>query len=74
MTNVLVVGIGLSVLLLSANPTVARLGLLIVLSMAASGYTAIVAFSGRLLVDRERQRRAAQAATAPALSLLNEES
>jgi predicted RND superfamily exporter protein len=60
MTNVLVVGIGLSVLLLSANPTVARLGLLIVLSMAASGYTAIVAFSGRLLVDRERQRRAAR--------------
>jgi hypothetical protein len=76
MTNVLVVGIGLSVLLLSANPTVARLGLLIVLSMAASGYTAIVAFSGRLLVDRERARRAQpaiQPAPAP-LGLLNEES
>jgi hypothetical protein len=78
MTNVLVVGIGLSVFLLSANPTVARLGLLIVLSMAASGYTAIVTFSGKLLVDRERRRRlhpeAALPAAAPALGLLNEES
>jgi hypothetical protein len=73
MTNVLVVGIGLSVFLLSANPTVARLGLLIVLSMVASGYTAIVTFSGRLLVDRERQRRA-QAPSAPPLGLVNEES
>jgi predicted RND superfamily exporter protein len=73
MTNVLVVGIGLSVLLLSANPTVARLGLLIVLSMAASGYTAIVAFSGRLLAEGSRQRPPDRAAASPAV-LLNEES
>ncbi len=73
MTNVLVVGIGLSVLLLSANPTVARLGLLIVLSMAASGYTAIVAFSGRLLAEGSRKRTPDRAAAAPA-ALLNEES
>lgn len=45
LANVLVVGAGLSILMLSANPTVARLGFLIVLSMAASGYTAIVVFS-----------------------------
>jgi predicted RND superfamily exporter protein len=73
MTNVFVVGIGLSVLLLSANPTVARLGLLVVLSMAASGYTAIVTFSGRLLTDRARRRTAQPAAAQPA-GLLNEES
>ncbi len=73
MTNVFVVGIGLSVLLLSANPTVARLGLLVVLSMAASGYTAIVTFSGRLLTDRAR-RRAAHPTAAPPPGLLNEES
>ncbi|HEX6904141.1 MAG TPA: MMPL family transporter [Thermoanaerobaculia bacterium] len=46
LANVLVVGAGLSLLMLSANPTIARLGLLIVLSMAASGYTAIVVFRG----------------------------
>lgn len=51
-TNVVVVGIGLSVLMLSANPTIARLGLLIVLSMAASGYTSIAAFSREILADR----------------------
>ena len=45
LANVLVVGAGLSILMLSANPTIARLGLLIVLSMAASGYTAIVVFA-----------------------------
>lgn len=44
LANVFVVGTGLSILMLSANPTVARLGLLIVLSMAASSYTAIVVF------------------------------
>jgi uncharacterized protein len=42
MANVLVVGSGLAVLVLSANPTVAKLGLLIVLSLVASGYTAMV--------------------------------
>jgi uncharacterized protein len=52
LTNVVVVGIGLSVLMFSANPTIARLGLLIVLSMAASGYTSIAAFSGEILADR----------------------
>lgn len=43
--NVLVVSAGLSVLALSVNPTIARLGLLIVASLVASGYTAIVVFS-----------------------------
>ncbi len=43
--NVLVVGAGLAVLMLSANPTVAKLGFLIVLSLVASGYTAIVIFA-----------------------------
>ncbi|HXU33144.1 MAG TPA: hypothetical protein VN851_21465 [Thermoanaerobaculia bacterium] len=43
--NVLVVGTGLAVLMLSANPTVAKLGFLIVLSLVASGYTAIVIFA-----------------------------
>ena len=51
LTNVLVVGLGLSVLMFSANPTIARLGLLIVLSMAASGYTSIAVFSGEILAD-----------------------
>ena len=45
MANVLVVGAGLAVLMLSANPTVAKLGFLIVLSLVASGYTSIVIFS-----------------------------
>jgi hypothetical protein len=44
LANVATVGTGLSVLLLSSNPTIARLGLLIVLSMVASGYTASVTF------------------------------
>jgi predicted RND superfamily exporter protein len=63
LTNVFIVGVGLSVLLFSSNPTVARLGLLIVLSMAASGYTAISAFSGSILGDRlpERSPRLAEA-------------
>jgi len=63
LTNVFIVGLGLSVLLFSSNPTVARLGLLIVLSMAASGYTAISAFSGSILRDRlpERPPRLAEA-------------
>jgi predicted RND superfamily exporter protein len=62
-TNVVVVGIGLSVLLFSSNPTIARLGLLIVLSMVASGYTAICAFPGSLQGDRlpERSPRLAEA-------------
>jgi uncharacterized protein len=45
MANVLVVGAGLAVLMFSANPTIARLGLLIVLSLVASGYTAVVVLS-----------------------------
>lgn len=45
--NVVTVGLGLSVLMLSGNPTIARLGLLIVLSMAAAGYTACVVFVPR---------------------------
>lgn len=45
LANVLVVGSGLAVLMLSANPTIARLGFLLVASLAASGYTAIVLFS-----------------------------
>ncbi|MEM7483465.1 MAG: MMPL family transporter [Acidobacteriota bacterium] len=55
MTNVAVVGIGLSVLLFSSNPTVAKLGLLVVLSMVASGYSAFVFFG------RERSREATPA-------------
>ncbi|HET9209995.1 MAG TPA: MMPL family transporter [Thermoanaerobaculia bacterium] len=63
LTNVFIVGVGLSVLLFSSNPTIARLGLLIVLSMAASGYTAISAFSGSILGERlpERSPRLAEA-------------
>jgi predicted RND superfamily exporter protein len=45
--NVLVVSAGISVLALSANPSISRLGLLIVASLVASGYTAIVVFSRR---------------------------
>lgn len=45
LANVFVVGSGLAVLMLSANPTIARLGFLLVASLAASGYTAIVLFS-----------------------------
>jgi predicted RND superfamily exporter protein len=52
LTNVFVVGLGLSVLLFSENPTIARLGLLIVLSLAASGYTSIAVFSHEILADR----------------------
>jgi predicted RND superfamily exporter protein len=70
LTNVLVVGIGLSVLLFSANPTVAHLGLLIVLSMAASGYTAIVAFPAPA---RHASRQSAAAAFVPPAGLLNDE-
>jgi hypothetical protein len=43
--NVLVVSAGLAVLMLSANPTIARLGFLIVASLVACGFTA-VAVSG----------------------------
>ncbi len=43
--NVLVVGAGLSVLMLSANPTIARLGFLIVASLVACGATATVVFA-----------------------------
>jgi len=43
--NVLVVSAGLSVLALSANPAIARLGLLIVASLIACGYTAVVVFA-----------------------------
>ena len=45
LANVLVVGSGLAVLMLSANPTIARLGFLLVASLVASGYTAIALFS-----------------------------
>jgi uncharacterized protein len=45
LANVFVVGSGLAVLMLSANPTIARLGFLLVASLVASGYTAIVLFS-----------------------------
>ena len=45
LANVLVVGSGLAVLMLSANPTIASLGFLLVASLVASGYTAIVLFS-----------------------------
>lgn len=46
LANVFVVGAGLAVLMISANPTIARLGFLLVASLVASGYTAIVLFSG----------------------------
>jgi predicted RND superfamily exporter protein len=42
--NVLVVSAGLAVLMLSANPTIAQLGFLIVMSLVASGYTSLVVF------------------------------
>jgi predicted RND superfamily exporter protein len=42
--NVLVVSAGLAVLMLSANPTIAELGFLIVASLVASGYTSLVVF------------------------------
>ncbi len=42
--NVLVVSAGLAVLMLSANPTIAELGFLIVASLIASGYTSLVVF------------------------------
>jgi len=45
LANVVVVGSGLALLMFSANPTIARLGFLLVASLAASGYTAIVLFS-----------------------------
>lgn len=47
LANVFVVGSGLAVLMLSANPTIAKLGFLLVASLAASAYTAIVLFSWR---------------------------
>jgi predicted RND superfamily exporter protein len=43
--NVLMVSAGLAVLMLSANPMIAQLGFLIVSSLVASGYTAVVVFS-----------------------------
>ena len=46
LANVLVVGVGLAVLGLSSNPTIARLGLLVVASMVAAGYTSAVVFPG----------------------------
>lgn len=51
--NVLIVSAGLSVLMLSANPTIARLGFLIVASLLASSYTAVVVFTAQ----PARQRR-----------------
>lgn len=55
LANVLVVGSGLAVLMLSANHTIASLGFLLVASLVASGYTAIVLFS------RLAQREAGEA-------------
>lgn len=43
--NVLIVSAGLAVLMLSANRAIAQLGFLIVSSLVASGYTAVVVFS-----------------------------
>jgi predicted RND superfamily exporter protein len=65
LANVLVVGAGLAVLTLSANPTIARLGFLLVASLAASGYTAIVLFS-RLARQAGAEERDAQASHQPA--------
>ncbi len=45
LANVFVVGGGLTILMFSANPTIAKLGFLLVASLVASGYTAIVLFS-----------------------------
>lgn len=53
LANVLVVGAGLAVLMLSANPTIAKLGFLLVTSLLASGYAAIVVLS-RLAPEGER--------------------
>jgi uncharacterized protein len=44
LADVLAVGVGLAVLTLSANPTVSKLGLLIVASLVACGYAALVFF------------------------------
>lgn len=63
LANVVVVGSGLAVLMLSANPTIAKLGFLLVASLAASGYTAIVLFSWR-----SRNRGAGEAGIGPATS------
>jgi predicted RND superfamily exporter protein len=57
MANVVVVGSGLALLMFSANPTIARLGFLLVASLVASGYTAIVLFS------RLARRKRAEART-----------
>jgi predicted RND superfamily exporter protein len=46
--NVFVVSAGLAVLMLSENPTIARLGFLIVASLVASGYTSAVIFRGEM--------------------------
>ena len=54
--NVLIVSTGLAVLMLSANPTIAQLGFLIVASLVSSGYTAVVAFSRELVSHRSLQR------------------
>lgn len=69
LANVLVVGAGLSLLMLSANPTIAKLGLLIVLSMIASGYTAIVVFSRSPVADQLHRRawKLPRATSAPVL-------
>lgn len=50
--NVLIVSAGLAVLMLSANPTIAQLGFLIVASLVASGYTAIVVFAREAAASR----------------------
>jgi uncharacterized protein len=42
--NVLIVSAGLAVLMLSANPTIAELGFLLVASLIASGYAAVIVF------------------------------
>ena len=60
LANVFVVGAGLAVLMLSSNPTIARLGFLLVASLVASGYTAIVLFSGLARPEREGARAGSQ--------------
>jgi predicted RND superfamily exporter protein len=69
LANVLVVGAGLSLLMLSANPTIAKLGLLIVLSMIASGYTAVVVFARPKMADQLHGRawKLPRASSAPVL-------
>ena len=60
LANVFVVGAGLAVLMLSSNPTIAKLGFLLVASLVASGYTAIVLFSGLARPEQEVEMAGSQ--------------